>query len=61
MDTPDTYWDLFFGYSAIWLIFVLFLLRLVREQAALKSEIQQTAAQLSGQPVAPVNEAEKAM
>ncbi len=26
--TPDTYWDLFLGYSAIWFCVVIYLLRL---------------------------------
>lgn len=45
--TPDTYWDLFFGYSAIWACIVIYLFRLQLRQrrlADLISEIDESSA-----------------
>ena len=38
--TPDTYWDLLFGYGAIWLLIVLALWRVTRTQGALSKELE---------------------
>ena len=40
MNTPDTFWPLFAGYTAFWLAICLFLWRLMAEQKALKNEIE---------------------
>ena len=47
METPDTYWDLFFGYGAIWLLIVFFLFRLQRAQAKLSSRLEELDADSS--------------
>ena len=41
MDTPDTYWDLFFGYSAIWIIIAFYLFALIREQSNLQKRMDE--------------------
>lgn len=33
--TPDTYWDLFAAYTAIWIFIVAYLVKLTREQRRL--------------------------
>jgi len=40
-EMPDTYWDLFAGYTAVWLILAVFIIRLVREQTKLKRELEE--------------------
>ena len=37
--TPNTYFHLFLGYSAIWTLVVCFVLMLMREQKQLKSQL----------------------
>ena len=37
---PDTYWDLFAGYTVIWLIIAFFVFRLVRSQSELQKKIE---------------------
>ncbi len=38
---PDTYWDLFFGYSAIWLCIVVYMLRLQGEQRKVATQLEE--------------------
>ncbi|MCB0322660.1 MAG: CcmD family protein [Bdellovibrionales bacterium] len=45
METPNTYWDLFLGYSAIWALFVVYLVRLRMEQARLLRRLEELSAQ----------------
>ena len=44
--TPDTYWDLFFGYSAFWVIFALFVCLLMRRQIELDRRLEQLSRRL---------------
>ncbi len=39
--TPETFWDLFAGYSAFWLLIAIFLYRLMQEQVSLRAELEQ--------------------
>ncbi len=46
METPDTYNSLFFGYSAIWLLVVFFVVRLMAGQKKIAAELTQLKTQL---------------
>ena len=39
--TPDTYPDLFWGYTVLWLLIALLMLRLVKQQSKLHREIDE--------------------
>jgi CcmD family protein len=39
--TPDTYWDLFFGYGAIWLCVAVFVIKLRMEQRKLIARLDE--------------------
>ena len=41
MDTPDTFWSLFAGYSVFWILIAGFALRLMVEQRGIASRLQQ--------------------
>ena len=40
METPNTYWDLFFGYFALWAILFLLVLRIASEQRRLLRKLE---------------------
>lgn len=46
MNTPDTYWDLFWGYSVIWGCIVFFVFWLLKEQRQLKNRLQSISERL---------------
>lgn len=39
--TPNTYWSLFAGYTAIWTLIVMFVIGLVREQRHLARRLKE--------------------
>jgi len=47
LQTPNTYIELFFGYSAIWLIIAFFIFRTVKQQARINHEVEGLKEELS--------------
>lgn len=47
--TPDTFMDLFAGYTAIWVVLALFILSLMRQQRALSTQIEQLKKELDSE------------
>ncbi len=41
METPNTFWDLFFGYSVLWGLIVLFMLRVQSEQRRMAARLSE--------------------
>jgi len=41
MSGPDTIWELFYGYTVFWVLVAIFLVRLMREQALLKKQLEE--------------------
>lgn len=39
MSAADTYWDMFFGYGALWILLSIYILRLQYEQRQLRREL----------------------
>lgn len=50
MQVPNTFFDLFLGYSAIWAILALFVIRMVRSQAQALKDIQSLKQHVDAQP-----------
>ncbi len=50
MEVPNTYLDLFFGYSVIWGILAIFVIRMVRSQSRLSEEIRALQQRLESDP-----------
>lgn len=46
---PDTYLDLFFGYTAIWALVLFFLVRMMREQSRLRKDMDDVQSRLHAQ------------
>jgi len=44
--TPNTYWDLFAGYTVFWICIAMYLFRLVRQQSELKKRIDSIQGEL---------------